>query len=110
MPVLVRPLPFSPERRADDLASEIVVFAGEDERHPTASELTLNGVGSAKCGKEAFRNCGHTGRRLCGLRSQQLLDSRRGDKVGNILVTASLTWLNSMIELRVYSTGCCWRR
>jgi hypothetical protein len=36
-----------------------VILAHEDERHPAASELALNGVGSAEGGGEAFGDRGH---------------------------------------------------
>src|SRR6185503_9833133 len=64
----------------DDLAIEVVIFAHEHERHPTTSELALNGVRSAKCGKETIGYRGHE--RNGVLRCQQLLDNREGRKVG----------------------------
>ncbi len=43
----------------DDLPTQVVILAYVYERHPAASELSLNGVGSAKSGKEAIGDRDH---------------------------------------------------
>jgi len=42
------------ENLDDDLASQIMILGHEHVSHAAASELTLNGVGSAKSGKQAI--------------------------------------------------------
>ena len=43
----------------DDLPSQVVILPYLHERHPAANELALNGVGSAKSGKQAIGDRGH---------------------------------------------------
>jgi hypothetical protein len=43
----------------DDFPLESVILAHEHDRHASASELTLNGVGSAQGGDESFGDRGH---------------------------------------------------